>query len=90
VCLILLKNNFETVLESKQIKLIHFFYCRIWKNVFDGELYKPKSDIEKEIEVKLKILEDLQQQLTMLKKQKRIINLLRLVNNFVSGLKTFY
>jgi hypothetical protein len=27
---------------------------------FDGELYKPKSDVEKEIEVKLKILEDLQ------------------------------
>jgi hypothetical protein len=27
---------------------------------FDGELYKPKTDVEREIEVKLKILEDLQ------------------------------
>jgi transposase len=37
---------------------------------FDGELYKPKTDVEKEIEVKLKILEDLQQQLTMLRNQR--------------------
>jgi transposase len=37
---------------------------------FDGELYKPKPDVEKEIEVKLKILEDLQQQLTMLRNQR--------------------
>jgi hypothetical protein len=42
---------------------------------FDGELYKPKSEVEKEIEVKLKILEDLQKQLTMLRNQKRSINL---------------
>ena len=37
---------------------------------FDGELYKPKPDVEKEIEVKLKILEDLQHQLTMLRNQR--------------------
>jgi hypothetical protein len=36
---------------------------------FDGELYKPKPDVEKEIEVKLKILEDLKHQLTMLRYQ---------------------
>ncbi|ACD66688.1 hypothetical protein SYO3AOP1_1071 [Sulfurihydrogenibium sp. YO3AOP1] len=41
---------------------------------FDGELYKPKSDVEKEIEVKLKILEDLQKQLTMLRNQRESLS----------------
>jgi transcription termination factor NusB len=40
---------------------------------FDGELYKPKSDVEREIEVKLKILEDLQQQLTILRNQREAL-----------------
>jgi transcription termination factor NusB len=41
---------------------------------FDGELYKPKSDVEREIELKLKILEDLQQQLTMLRNQRESLS----------------
>ena len=40
----------------------------------DGELYEPKSDVEKEIEVKLKILEDLKHQLTMLRNKRESLS----------------
>ncbi|EEP60300.1 hypothetical protein SULYE_1203 [Sulfurihydrogenibium yellowstonense SS-5] len=36
-----------------------YFIAEYGRMFFDGELYKPKPDAEKEIEVKLKILEDL-------------------------------
>jgi len=54
----------------KTDKADSFFIAEYGRMFFDGELYKPKTDVEKEIEVKLKILEDLQQQLTMLKNQR--------------------
>nr|WP_281340774.1 IS110 family transposase [Sulfurihydrogenibium sp. YO3AOP1] len=53
----------------KTDKADSFFIAEYGRTFFDGELYKPKSDVEKEIEVKLKILEDLQQQLTMLRRE---------------------
>ena len=43
----------------KTDKADSFFIAEYGRTFFDGELYKPKSDVEKEIEVKLKILEDL-------------------------------
>nr|WP_281340800.1 hypothetical protein [Sulfurihydrogenibium sp. YO3AOP1] len=54
----------------KTDKADSFFIAEYGRTFFDGELYKPKSDVEKEIEVKLKILEDLQQQLTMLRNKR--------------------
>jgi transposase len=54
----------------KTDKADSFFITEYGRTFFDGELYKPKPDVEKEIEVKLKILEDLQQQLTMLKNKR--------------------
>jgi transposase len=50
-----------------------FFIAEYERMFFDGKLYKPKSDVEKEIEVKLKILEDLQKQLTMLRNQREAL-----------------
>jgi transposase len=54
----------------KADKADSFFIAEYGRTFFNGELYKPKPDVEKEIEVKLKILEDLQQQLTMLRNQR--------------------
>jgi transposase len=58
----------------KADKADSFFIAEYGRMFFDGELYKPKSDVEKEIEVKLKILEDLQQQLTMLRNQRESLS----------------
>ena len=54
----------------KTDKTDSYFIAEYGRMFFDGELYKPKSDVEKEIEIKLKILEDLQKQLTMLRNQR--------------------
>jgi transposase len=54
----------------KTDKADSYFIAEYGRTFFDGELYKPKTDVEKEIEVKLKILEDLQQQLTMLRNKR--------------------
>jgi hypothetical protein len=53
----------------KTDKADSYYNSKIWKNVFWWRAYKPKPDVEKEIEVKLKILEDLKHQLTMLRYQ---------------------
>jgi len=58
----------------KTDKADSFFIAEYGRTFFDGELYKPKSDVEKEIEVKLKILEDLQQQLTMLRNKRESLS----------------
>jgi transposase len=48
------------VTRVKTDKADSYYIAEYGRTFFDGELYKPKSDVEKEIEVKLKILEDLQ------------------------------
>jgi Transposase and inactivated derivatives len=58
----------------KTDKTDSYFIAEYGRTFFDGELYKPKPDVEKEIEVKLKILEDLQQQLTMLKNKRESLS----------------
>jgi transposase len=58
----------------KTDKADSYFIAEYGRTFFDGELYKPKPDVEKEIEVKLKILEDLQQQLTMLKNKREALS----------------
>jgi len=45
--------------RAKTDKADSYFIAQHGRTFFDGELYKPKPDVEKEIEVKLKILEDL-------------------------------
>jgi transposase len=58
----------------KTDKADSFLIAEYERMFFDGKLYKPKSDVEKEIEVKLKILEDLQKQLTMLRNQREALS----------------
>jgi transposase len=58
----------------KTDKADSYFIAEYGRTFFDGELYKPKPDTEKEIEVKLKILEDLQQQLTMLRNKRESLS----------------
>jgi len=58
----------------KTDKADSYFIAEYGRTFFDGELYKPKPDVEKEIEVKLKILEDLQQQLTMLRNKRESLS----------------
>ena len=58
----------------KTDKADSYFIAQYGRMFFDGELYKPKPDVEKEIEVKLKILEDLQQQLTKLRNQRESLS----------------
>jgi Transposase and inactivated derivatives len=58
----------------KTDKADSYFIAQYGRMFFDGELYKPKPDVEKEIEVKLKILEDLQHQLTKLRNQRESLS----------------
>jgi Transposase and inactivated derivatives len=58
----------------KTDKADSYFIAEYGRMLFDGELYKPKPDVEKEIEVKLKILEDLQHQLTKLRNQRESLS----------------
>jgi transposase len=58
----------------KTDKADSYFIAEYGRTFFDGEPYKPKSDVEKEIEIKLKILEDLQKQLTILRNQREALS----------------
>jgi len=51
------------------------------RQFFDGRLFKPKTEIQKQIETRLGMLEDFQKQLNMLKNQREALSRVPMKNS---------
>jgi transposase len=59
--------------RAKTDRVDSAYIAEYGKQFFDGNLFKPKTEIQKQIETKLRILEDFQNQLNMLKNQRHAL-----------------
>jgi len=69
-----MKNFIEAKMSRvKTDKVDSTYIAEYGKRFFEGKLFKPKTEAQKQIEAKLRILEDFQKQLNMLKNQREAL-----------------